>query len=95
MPVIRFKKNRPFIEVPEGALLMRSLLDAGVPVASSCNSDGVCAKCGIRIIQGMENLSLPNSTEIFLKEKNNIQADVRISCQTQVFGDIVIDAGYW
>lgn len=74
---------------------MRSLLDAGIPVSSSCNGDGVCAKCGIRVVEGMENLSAPNSIEIFLKEKNNIRTDVRISCQTQVYGDITVDAGYW
>ncbi|MBS1968721.1 MAG: (2Fe-2S)-binding protein [Bdellovibrionales bacterium] len=95
MPTIRFKKNRPPIEVPVGAVLMRSLLDAGLPVASSCNSDGVCAKCGIRIVEGMENLSEPNATELFLKEKNNIRAGFRISCQTQVLGDVTVDAGYW
>lgn len=74
---------------------MRSLLDAGLPVASSCNGDGVCAKCGIRIIEGMENLSEPNATELFLREKNNIREGFRISCQTHVLGDILIDAGYW
>ncbi|WP_413289101.1 2Fe-2S iron-sulfur cluster-binding protein [Bdellovibrio sp. HCB337] len=95
MPTIRFKKNIPEIHVEEGANLMKSLLAAGLPVASSCNSDGVCAKCGIRIIEGMEHLSEPNSTELFLKEKNNIRKEFRISCQTQVLGDILIDAGYW
>ena len=95
MPVIRFKKNIPEVEVAVGANLMKSLLAAGMPVASSCSSDGVCAKCGIRIVKGMENLSEPNSTEIFLKEKNNIRNDFRISCQTLVLGDIVIDTGYW
>jgi 2Fe-2S ferredoxin len=74
---------------------MRSLLDAGVPVASSCNSEGVCAKCGIQIMEGAENLSVPNAIEIFLKEKNKIRSDFRISCQTQVLGDVLIDAGYW
>lgn len=93
--MIYFKKNKPSIKVAMGATLMRSLLEAGVPVASSCNADGVCAKCGIRIIQGMENLSPANQTELFLKEKNNISVDIRISCQTQVWGDIVVDADYW
>ena len=95
MPTIRFKKNKPAIEVISGANLMKSLLEAGVPVASSCNSDGVCAKCGIRVLGGMANLSPPESTELFLKEKNNIGDDFRISCQTEVFGDILIDVGYW
>lgn len=74
---------------------MRCLIGAGLPVASSCNSEGVCAKCGIRILEGMQNLSSPNVTEIFLKEKNNIGGEIRISCQTQVLGDILVDASYW
>lgn len=95
MPFIHFKKNKPSLEVAVGAFLMRSLLDAGLPVASSCNGDGVCAKCGVRIIEGMEHLTPPNPTELFLKEKNNIRSDIRISCQTKVLGDIVVDTGYW
>ncbi|MBC7371450.1 MAG: (2Fe-2S)-binding protein [Bdellovibrionaceae bacterium] len=95
MPKIHFKKNRSSIEVAVGANLMKSLLNAGLPVSSSCNSDGVCAKCGIRVVEGMQNLSAPHDTELFLKEKNNVRADFRISCQTQILGDIVVDTGYW
>ncbi|WP_413612965.1 2Fe-2S iron-sulfur cluster-binding protein [Bdellovibrio sp. HCB-110] len=95
MPLISFKKNRPPIEVPPGANLMKSLLDAGLPVASSCDGDGVCAKCKIIIIEGAENLSGENETEAFLKESNNIPKELRISCQTEVFGDITVDASYW
>lgn len=95
MPWIRFKKNFPEIKVEVGANLMKSLLAAGLPVASSCNSEGVCAKCGIRILSGMENLSQPNPTEVFLKEKNNIRSEFRVSCQTQVLGDVLVDVGYW
>jgi 2Fe-2S ferredoxin len=95
VPLIQFKKIRPSVEVPVGANLMKSLLAAGLPVSSSCNSEGVCAKCGIRIVEGMNNLSEPNATEIFLKQKNKLRPDFRISCQTEILGDIVVDTGYW
>lgn len=104
MPTIHFQKYstetqlparlRP-IQVAAGANLMQSLLAAHLPVASSCNGDGVCAKCKIEIVEGMKNLNIPNEVELFLKEKNKIDSRFRISCQTQVFGDIKIDAGYW
>ncbi|MEK2644023.1 2Fe-2S iron-sulfur cluster-binding protein [Bdellovibrio sp. BCCA] len=95
MPFISFKKNRPPYEVSHGANLMKSLLDAGLPVASSCDGDGVCAKCKIIIVEGGENLSGENETEVFLKETNNIPSGMRISCQTEVFGDVTVDATYW
>ncbi len=104
MPTIHFKKYSSSTQLPirlqpiavaSGSNLMQSLLAANLPVASSCNGDGVCAKCKIEIVEGMNNLNAPNEVELFLKEKNKIESQFRISCQTQVFGDIKIDAGYW
>lgn len=95
MPIISFQKNRPNMEVPSGSNLMEVLLNADIPVASSCHGDGVCAKCKIIIVEGSENLSKPNDLEEFLKERHNIPAGVRLSCQVQVHGDIKIDTTYW
>ncbi len=74
---------------------MKTLLEAGLPVASSCDGEGVCAKCKIIVVEGSENLSQENETERFLKQKHGIAPDVRISCQTQIRGDITVDATYW
>lgn len=96
MPEIRFAKpGRNPIQVSFGDNLMKALLAASVPVASSCHGDGVCAKCRIQIVDGMSSLSSPNETEVFLKEKFSMPTQMRISCQTQVQGDITIDASYW
>ena len=95
MPVIRFVKNIPEITVTSGALLMKSLLEAGLPVASSCHGDGICAKCRITIVEGSENLSKINGTEQILRDRLKISRELRISCQTQVLGDIKVDASYW
>lgn len=95
MPKIQFAKNFNPIIVPENSNLMKELLAANIPVASSCHGDGVCCKCKITIIEGLENLSLENSTEKYLKERNSLANHQRVSCQTTVLGDITIDTGYW
>jgi len=96
VPVISFAKNhRPPLKVIPGVNLMKALLEAEVPVASSCHGDGVCAKCRLKVTKGAENLSQPNETEVFLLDKFQLPADHRISCQTFVLGDIEVDAGYW
>ncbi|MGE3683994.1 MAG: 2Fe-2S iron-sulfur cluster-binding protein [Bdellovibrionales bacterium] len=95
MPTIRFVKNLPAIEVDKGARLMEVLLTAGLPVASSCHGDGVCGKCRIRVLEGLENLSRVGPLEEILRERHRMPRDVRISCQTDVLGDIRIDATYW
>lgn len=74
---------------------MKTLLAQKIPVASSCNGDGVCGKCKLRITKGAENLSPKTELEIFLSEKYKLQSHERISCQTKVFGPVEIDASYW
>lgn len=95
MPQIRFAKPRPPLDVPAGANLMKALLAAGLPVASSCRGDGVCAKCRVQVIDGATNLNAPNDTEKFLRERHGLTKTERISCQTEVLGDVVIDTSYW
>jgi 2Fe-2S ferredoxin len=95
MPTIRFVKKYPEIQVESGANLMEKLLMAGLPVASSCHGDGICGKCRIRIITGVENLSKIGSVEQLVRDRLNVPREYRISCQTQILGDILIDTAYW
>lgn len=82
--------------VPEvGSTMMKILLDEQIPVASSCAGDGVCGKCQVQVLQGMENLTPPTEAELFLKEKNQWPADIRLSCQCQVLGEITVTTKYW
>lgn len=107
MPEIRFKKTGKSLSVPRGANLMKSLLEAGVPVASSCYGKGICARCRIDVsIPSDANqlaaggLSRENPLEKQTRERlsETTQAlanSERLSCQTKVLGDIVIDTPYW
>lgn len=96
MPIISFaKKHRAPLSVGHGTNLMRGLLAADVPVASSCGGDGVCGKCRLQITRGQENLSQPNDTEKFLSEKFHLKREQRISCQVLILGDVEVDATYW
>jgi ferredoxin, 2Fe-2S len=95
MPTIRFIRKFPELQVESGAILMEELLRANLPVASSCHGDGICGKCRIRIVSGAENLSPIAAAEQILRERLKVPSEYRISCQTQVLGDIVIDTAYW
>lgn len=74
---------------------MTALLDAGLPVASSCDGEGVCAKCRVQVLEGMANLNPPNEIEEFLKERYEMKSNERISCQCEVCGDVKVHASYW
>lgn len=96
MPVVNFvKPNLKSIDVNSESSLMDQLLANQLPVASSCGGQGVCGKCAIRIVKGQENLSPESEYDTFLKAKNNIPSDCRISCQVKVLGNVTIDTNYW
>lgn len=96
MPRINFLRlSRPSLEVEIGANLMKSLLAAGLPVASSCNGDGICGKCKIEVRAPALHTNSPNEVELILRDKFNLRAPTRISCQVAVLGDISVDAAYW
>lgn len=95
MPTIRFAKSDKEIVVDHNDNLMFALLASNMPVASSCQGEAVCGKCRVQIIEGAENLNEKNAGEVWLAEHNNLEKNERISCQTQILGDIKIDTKYW
>jgi 2Fe-2S ferredoxin len=96
MPTIKFlKTNLPALQAKKGDNLMAILNQHEVPVASSCKGDGVCGRCRLKVIEGQQNLSEQNAREKVLRNTHNVGAKERISCQTQILGDVTLDAPYW
>jgi ferredoxin, 2Fe-2S len=94
--MIRFRKGFQPIIVDKRGNLMQILLRSGRPVASSCNGKGICSKCRVEVVSGLENLSPESRLEQDLKKRNELGTEIRISCQTSVAEkDIEIDTPYW
>ncbi|MEI7974220.1 MAG: 2Fe-2S iron-sulfur cluster-binding protein [Bdellovibrio sp.] len=92
---IRFLRiQRPSFQVKAGENLLLALLQAGIPVASSCQGKGICGKCSLRV----EGSSLPllEEHESLLLEKQGAPEGFRLSCQLQVPAEgCGVDAPYW
>jgi 2Fe-2S ferredoxin len=95
MPVITFAPENKRLEVSRGTNLMTAILKADLPIGSSCGAAGICAKCFVIVIEGMENLSKPNPIERKLLEREKYGPNMRISCQTKVLGPVTITTSYW
>ncbi len=80
------------IDVEPGSNLMNVLLNAGLPVASSCHGDGVCSMCRVQI-EGEANE--PAEYEIASMKRNSCDSDERLSCQVIVNSDLKIYTRYW
>lgn len=81
--------------MPAGTTLLDAALAAGLPVARSCGADGLCARCGLRIVEGAAQLSPEAADETRIKRRNRVEAEIRLSCRATVHGDVVATALYW
>lgn len=81
--------------MPAGTTLLDAALAAGLPVARSCGADGVCARCGLRIVEGAANLSPEAADETRIKQRNRIEAELRLACRAAIGGDVTATALYW
>ena len=87
---------------PKGTVLLDAARSLGVDIDSVCGGRGICCKCQIRCAEGKflkqqidsfhANLSDRNDVENNKKNLSRlVEQDYRLSCQTKVLGDCVID----
>ena len=81
--------------MPHGTTLLEAARGAGLPMASACGADGICARCGVEVLEGAEALSPEASPESDIKRRNRVPASERLACRARVAGAVEITATYW
>ncbi len=81
--------------MPRGTTLLDAARGAGLPMASACGADGLCARCGLRVHAGAGNLSPEGEAETRVKHRNRIDLALRLACRAAVRGDVEVSASYW
>ena len=90
---VRFEPSGREVEVQDGASLFDAVVAADLPIASSCGADGMCGKCGLRLLSG--SLPSPSSREQRVAKANRIEPGMRLSCMVSAHEDLVVTADYW
>jgi len=90
---VRFLPSGREASVAAGTTLLEAARGAGLPVASACGADGICARCGMEILEG--DPGPETDAERSLKDRNRIDAELRLSCRIAVESDLVATARYW
>lgn len=62
--------------------LYETLVESGIRIRALCGGSGKCGKCKILIQKGIDALTIPNKIERELLEKNEIEKNWRLACQT-------------
>lgn len=92
---VRFVPSEKRVRVAPGTRLLEAAQQAGLPIASACSANGLCARCGIRVIAGENSLSDETHSESETKRVNRIDSELRLACMATVSGDVTITATYW
>ncbi len=95
MPTISVVPFMKTIDVSPEESLFVALRRHRIPIASSCDGDGVCAKCRITVLAGGESMSTPTPVELALIGSDALSRDERLACQTYAAGDGTITTTYW
>ena len=81
--------------MPSGTSLLEAARQAELPVASACGADGICARCGLEILEGADALPPESERERDLKRRNRIDTHLRLSFYIVVRVNLTVTAPYW
>jgi len=92
IPTVTFQKLGKTVNVLSAGDTIYSLAeDEGFGLTGTCEGNGDCALCTIAIVSGTENISPMDEDEAAILKKLDRPAGCRLSCQSRVTGDIVVD----
>jgi len=95
MPTVEILPDCVQVAVRNGTTLLASAAAGGVELMHSCGGIGACTSCRVRIVRGSQNLSPIGRAEAEQLRESGIFTTHRLSCQTQVFGDAVVERPLW
>jgi ferredoxin len=94
MPTVEFLNLGQKVECGQYANLRKVALLHGVPVYKginkifNCRGLGLCGTCVMEVVEGMENLTPKTRAE--RRKLKGLPENYRLSCQTQVMGDVCV-----
>jgi uncharacterized 2Fe-2S/4Fe-4S cluster protein (DUF4445 family) len=95
MPIVRFVPLGKKKLIREGATILAAANQVDVPIGQSCNGDGICGWCKVRVIEGREHLAPPSTVEHHLIRAKGFAHNERAACMAKVHGDITVTTTYW
>lgn len=91
MPNITFQPMGRVVAVEAGCTILEAALRADLFLRHLCGGIMNCATCRSRVVAGAENLSPMSRGEKKRLAELYAAAEVRLSCQAQVLGDVVVE----
>lgn len=77
------------VEVKDGKKTLKAAKNANIKINTSCDGKGKCGKCLVKVLKG--KLSEPTKQELKVLGQEKIDKGYRLSCQTTILEDSVIE----
>ena len=89
-----FQPSGRVVRIAPGTNLLDAARGAGLPIASACQGDGLCGRCGVRV---SSDGALPHEAEAETraKRRNRVAPEFRLACQLTPTCDVEVTAAYW
>lgn len=95
MPVVKFEPMGKIREIKTGATILAAANQVKVPIGQSCDGDGICGWCRVKVLRGIDQLAPPTGLEKKLMAACSFGPDERAACLAKVKGDITVTTSYW
>ena len=92
---IRFEPSGKEVTARHGERLIDVAFRAALPVGNACDREGICGRCGLRILSGAQNSPAETQAEVRTKAANRIDPALRLSCLLRIEGPMIVTADYW
>jgi uncharacterized 2Fe-2S/4Fe-4S cluster protein (DUF4445 family) len=92
---VRFMPSEKRVRVARGTPLLEAAQQVGLPIAAACSANGLCARCGVIVLDGHASLSAETEAEADIKRVNRIDPEQRLACMATASGNVTITATYW
>src|SRR5918996_3167033 len=100
-PLVVFTPSGKRGRFAQGTTLLEAARTLGVDLDSVCGGRGLCGRCQIRLAEGefakhgirsaQDHVSAFGEVEARYRTRKGMAEDRRLSCQTCILGDVVVD----
>lgn len=85
---VNFESEKIIENVEEGKTILEIALENEIPHTHACGGKGKCSTCRVLILSGLSQLSPRTKAEELMSQKKGLEENIRLACQTRVFGDV-------
>ena len=91
MPMVTFLPSRQAREVKDGSTVVAAARRTGVRIDQSCDGEGTCGECRVRVAEGEMNLSPVSQLERMLMQEKEFSQNERAACLVRIRGDVTLE----